>query len=235
MIKINGVSGVSGRIIINGRDILDDESIKSRKYDQIKKEEAGEVETIWIDSSTVDTKVLATDTDTISAHLFGQAKSDQEVVLVVQKENEKYIFIRVEYGGNFFSGNLKLTVSIPRKLFKKISFESVSSDISFEEGVLADTITVKTTSGDIESNAAFSSFSGESVSGDVDIYAKPNGNVEVSVSTVSGDVYADYSKFGRVSLATTTISGDTRNIHKNATGFSVDGRIKTVSGDIMIK
>lgn len=235
MININGkIFSGSNVSIVNGRLVNGGGTCKTQKYDEKKSEEANNVEKITIDSTFVDVNIVAHDLSDIVVHFYGHADVDGEVKFDAMLVNRE-LKITLNYTGNCYNGNLKLDVSVPHKTFKAISAKSSSANITLSEGVLTESLKVKTLSGDLETCATFTNVSVTTMSGDVELCINANKDIIVEISTMSGDVSTELNNIGQINLSTSSMSGDVKNRHKDRTGYIADVDISTMSGDIKIR
>ncbi len=235
MIIINGrVFSGNNVIIVNGRVISGGEIDKFQKFDERKVEDCGNIERIAINSTVVDVNVFVSNSSKLEAHFYGEANLDGDVNFDVRVVNRE-LRITLELTDNCFNGNLKLDVTIPQKIFKVISANSSSADITLNEGVSTDYLKVKTQSGNLETNATANTVSVSTMSGDVELCIDATQDINVEISTMSGHVSAEFNNIGHINLSTSSMSGDVRNRHKGSKGYTADVDISTMSGDIRIR
>lgn len=162
------------------------------------------------------------------------------------------------YGKNLdiFSLSGDIDVNLPRR-YKKFRAESVSGDISLH-GVSAETLCVKTTSGDIDIEGAEEQgdeihYKIKTASGDISVqqargygtFESTSGNLELDFrellhslhcSAVSGDIEIQIPEGTRYALHTSTLSGDIEVPEEEQLcgeqGDEFIIRLSTVSGDI---
>lgn len=91
--------------------------------------------------------------------------------------------IALKSTGNCFDSNLKLDVSVPKKLFKVISAKSSSANIILNEGVYTDFLKLKTQSGNLEANATANNISASAMSGSVSAKFNNIGHINLSASS----------------------------------------------------
>ena len=219
---------------IFGRGTIDGGIINYQKFDKRKAEDCSDIEKIAIDSKFCNVNVSVSNSSNVEAHFYGEADFDGDVNFDVQAVNRE-IRITLEITGNCFIRNLQLDVTIPSKIFKVISANSSSANITLNKGVSTDYLKVKTLSGNLETNATVNNVSVFTKSGDVELCIDANQDISVDISTMSGDVSAEFKNIRNMTLSTSSISGNIRNCHnKESRGYNADVNISTKSGDIRI-
>ena len=235
MISINGrIFSGNNVTIVNGRVISGGGTGKFQKFDERKVEDCSNIEKIAINSTFVDVNVSVSNSSKVEAHFYGEANLDGDVNFDVRVVNRE-LRITLEFTGNCFNGNLKLDVTLPKKIFKVISARSSSADIILNQGVSTDYLKVKTQSGYFESNATVNNVSVSTMSGDVELCIDATQDINAKISTMSGDVSAEFNNIGYINLSTSSMSGNVRNRFKGYNGYIADVDISTMSGDIRIR
>ena len=241
MIKINGkvfsnlFSGNNNVVIVNGRKITACEGERELKtFDEKKIEDGSKIEKITIDSNIVDVDIIASNSSNVETHFYGQAESNGNIEFDVNLVKHE-LKITVTIVGDCYNSNFKLIVGVPNKTFKEIFVKTTAADISFSGNIFAENLKVETLSGDIQTCATFNSISANSMSGDIELCINANSDLIVDISTISGNVSADFENIARINISSSTLTGNVRNYHENQTGYSVDGDISTMSGNIRIR
>lgn len=235
MISINGtVFSGSNVTIVNGLIINGGGTSKFQKFDEKKVEDCSNIDKIAIDSTVGDVNVSISNSSKFEAHFYGQADVDGDIYFDVRVVNRELKII-LQFNGNFFNGNLKLDITVPKKTFKVISANGSSANFTFNKGVSTDQLKVKTQSGDLETYATANKVSVSTKSGDIELCIDAIKDISVEVSTMSGDVSAELNNIGYINLSTSSMSGKVRNRHKGINGYSADVDISTMSGDIRIQ
>ena len=223
-----------GNVVINigGKFISNDGIMKAQKFDERKSADCSKITKITIDATFGSVNVNAVDSSNVEAHLSGEAIIDGELKFDVIVENSE-LKIELSSTGNFFNGNMNLDITIPKKMFKKITLKSVSASFDIE-GATTDALNVKTTSGYLNSNVTANKFDINTISGFVkmNIYAKKD--IEMKVSTINGFVSVELDNISELDLTTKSISGKIANRYKEDDGYFAKVDISTVSGDIEI-
>ena len=254
MVKIRGVSISGSSIQIMGNRIFGGNSNgKKQTIDDKREVDSNDVKKITINSAFANVSINPSDSNNIEVWLRGEAEISGELDFDVKTINNVLnVFLNFKGDNYWYSGYIKLDITVPKKLFKEIFLEGTSSDLSVEKGVLAETLKVKTMSGDIEVTASpdtveISTQSGDveatvssgkvdisTMSGDVTLEINAIKDVRVKVSTMSGDVESYFYNIGQLNLSTKTMSGDVTNHHKDGKGYTANVNISTMSGDIKI-
>ena len=230
---IGGIFSSGNTIIANGRVINEEGRGKTQVFDESKNENGDNVDSIIIDSTFVDVKILSCDSQSIEAKFYGQAYVDGKIEFDVCLVNRE-LKITLNFSGNCFNSNLQLDIFVPHKTFKTISVKSLSADVIIDEKISTKRLKVKTQSGDLETNAMFTNAFITTTSGDVELSINATEDIEVEISTVNGDVLTKLNNIGQVNLSTSSVNGDIENRHKKETGYTADVDISTVNGDIKV-
>ena len=215
-------------------NINEGNSIYSKKFNDIKEENASFIEKITIDSSMADVDVSVSNSEKVEAHFFGEFSVDGDVKFDVKRILNE-IIVTLNFSGASFGGNLKLNVTIPAKEFKQIFIKTNSGDIRVRENIASSDLKIKTQSGDIKINSIFRHAILKTMRGDVDIFINAISNVELAVSTMSGDIEAELQNIGHVNLFSSTMSGTIKNHHNSTVGYTANVDLSTMSGDIKIR
>jgi hypothetical protein len=165
--------------------------------------------------------VIGWDKNTITVK--GELEDDAEGLIFKQKGSRVKIKVELENEShNFWQSNNKgsvLTIHMPKNI--RVSFDGVSSDVSFEN--LQASAEAKTVSGNIRAKNLSDHIELITVSGDID---SKNLSGKISLASVSGDIN-DRQSSGRLNLR--VVSGE---IDAQSTAKEV--AIENVSGDINI-
>lgn len=229
----NNVYSRSNIIMVNGTIINGNTSPgQFKKIDENKTELAENIDKLCITSPFVDVNISVSDSSEIKAHFYGEGTFSGEIHLntnVFMHEMK----ISIESSSNFsLNGSLTLDVSIPNKTFNSISVKTTSGDIVLNNGISTSDLKINTTSGDININEdiSISSLKIHSTSGDLKNYAI---FTDADIKTTSGDILLFNAAKRNIIVDISTTSGDVK------TNFSNIGYINlstnTISGDIRNK
>ena len=188
--------------VINGNSCSNNDY---KNFDETKREAADMVNRIII-NSIIDVKVSACDTNDIIAHLHGSAITSNNTELSVTRhrheirisaqtnkrsnDNMSMIFQNSVIVGNFSfcsNANLMLDIQIPRKVFERISIESEHGKIAIDSAVKSNSITAKSTSGNINVSAVFHDLIVESEQGKITIDSTVKSN-SITAKSTSGNI-----------------------------------------------
>ncbi len=235
MITING-KVLSGRdaVIVNGQIINNGGIGKRQRFDERKTVDCSNIDKITIDTIFGDINMSVSNSSKLEAHLHGEADIEGDVKFEVVSVNRE-LRITLKISGNCFNKDLRLDVSVPQKTFKLISVKSSTANITLNEGISTDNLKVKTSSGDLVTNATVINVSVSTMSGDVDIFIDANQDLNVDVSTMNGDVSLEFNNIGHIDLSTNSMNGNVRNHHKESRGYNAYVDISTMNGDVRIR
>ncbi len=206
---------------------------KIQKFDEKKLIKYNDIEIITINSQMVDINVSATNFSDIYAHLYGEAEFNGNISFDFENVNHELI-IKVNFNGNYYNGNLKLDVAIPKKIFKIISTNSTSANITFSENILTNFLKVKSKSGNVQTNAIFTNATIATMSGDITLSINAKENIFININTISGDVSTTFNNIGYINLSTNSKSGVVTNHHKDIAEYTANVAISTISGNIIV-
>ena len=220
--------------IINGRVINGISNGKTQKFDEKKVEDGNAVDKIIVYSTFVDVNITVSKSANIEVHFYGEAVVDGDISFD-SKLAGRELRVAVRASGNCYNVNLKLDISLPSKTFQVISVESMSGDITVGEKISCGHLELKTSSGDVNTEAVFKYTVVETMSGDVELYTEAQSDIDVKIKTMSGDVLTELNNIGHINLSTRTISGDVNNRHRIREGHIANVNISAMSGDIKIR
>lgn len=259
MVIINGkvyggnVTIANGRVI-NG-DSWDDSSCK--KFDETKRESANGVNRITIDSSNVNVKVSACNTNEITAHLHGSAIMDNDLEFFVTRHNDEVLVsLKTDGVSNSYnnmsiisgnsiisqsavvinnfgsSGGLMLDVQIPAKAFEKFSVESKCGNINVASSVNANSINVESKNGNVNVSAGFQNLTIECKNGNVKVDSTAHCNVKLNVVNKNGNVDVTIANIGTSNVSVDSKNGSCKNNPKLRGIFNVSGYITSKNGNV---
>ena len=237
MIVINGKVFTGNNIsIINGRVVGDTgRSGKTQQYDETRREDSTNIDRISINTETIDVSLTPSDASEIVARMHGAAEHDGSVNFDFRTVNRE-LMITLDFSGSFFDGKLNLDISVPRKTFKVISMTTKTGDLTLAEGVSAESLKVKTQTGDVESEASLNDISIDTQTGDVDLCINATTDIHFDVNTQTGDVSTTFKNISLLYITTKSTLGDVKNCHAPTPyGHSATGRIRSQTGDIRVR
>lgn len=219
---------------INGGAL--ESNMKKRHINIKKKEEASEIKKIKI-ISVFDINILSEYKENVSdikAHLWGSIETDGEVIFNVFKENDE-IKIITDLTENSHNRFLQLDITIPKKIYDTIEFESNLASVHFGREIRANSIKAKTISGDISSNTTFTNASIITNSGDIDISNKAEKDIFMEIYNKNGNITLEFINIGNIDFEISKTSGKIKNNRKNEIGYNANVKIRTLSSNIYIE
>lgn len=205
-----------------------------KKFDELKFEHAIYVDKISIDSSSVDVNIFCSDSSDIEAHFYGKANLDGTIEFDVQLV-ERELKITLNILGECYNNKLYLDVRVPKKRFKEISVKTESADVQLNQFVLTEHLSLTSKSGDLDTEAIFTSANITTTTGNIDFYIDAENDITANLSTTEGDVTLDLNNLGTVNLSITSEGGDVSNHGTyEEDGYTAQISIFTISGDVDI-
>ncbi len=175
-----------------------------------------------IDINTIhDVRFITTDEKEIEVKIFGSKNDKVDINLNNNILKINYNHHKVCFGFCFFNNYIE--VHIPKNYNKDIDINTISGNIELDT-FMASKLNLQTTSGEIKLGV-FNKVNAVSVSGDIDIESV---NI-AEIKTTSGDININ-SINDSFELITTSGNIDINNIV-----LKKNSKIKTVSGDVVIK
>ena len=233
--------------VINGNSCSNNDY---KNFDETKREAADMVNRIII-NSIIDVKVSACDTNDIIAHLHGSAITSNNTELSVTRhrheirisaqtnkrsnDNMSMIFQNSVIVGNFSfcsNANLMLDIQIPRKVFERISIESEHGKIAIDSAVKSNSITAKSTSGNINVSADFQDLIAKTVHGNVYIASEAYCDVKLNVDITTGNADVTIGNIRTSTVLVSSKTGKCKNNPKLSGIHTVSGFIKSQNGNI---
>ncbi|NTV90461.1 MAG: DUF4097 domain-containing protein [Clostridiales bacterium] len=203
----------------------------SGTVDQEKSEAVAGVKNIKVSTTSEDISLIASDSNEVKAHLYGDyasANKDLKLELVMEKKGDSLEIKVRQLPENLlsleFNDNVKLDVYVPKAYTGSLDLNGVSSEVAVASGFSPGELSISTVSGDFKlediksGKVSVKTTSGSgTISGEVSSF---------SFSSVSGDLDAGNFKSETTSLSTTSgsmsLSGDPGNVEKAS----------SVSGDL---
>ena len=236
--KCSGVEEKSfkGRTFIKGQ--AQTKNIITQRYNEKNVYNQTEVTNIIVESSFVDVYVYASDkADKVTVNLYGCVKIDGKINYNLSLQSS-ILRIFLDYSGfcNYNDDEFKFEITVPKKLFNKISVRTSSNNI-FMNDVIASRITGRSVLGNILISSSSDYLSLSSETGKITCSLTPISNeIVADVSTISGNISVKFNKVTQLHItADANIRDKIKNIfipadHANEAFFDVT----TESGEINI-
>ena len=170
-------------------------------------------------------------TNTINAHFFGHATTDGTTKFDVSTFGNE-VKITAKLTGN--SMNLRLDIDIPTRMFEKIDVKSENGNINIFEGIRVKRLNLKSTNGNVESNAVFEDINANSMNGNTEVYLNANSDVKLDVSSMNGNSIVKLRNISRCNLSTSSMNGSVRNHFHPTTGYIAGGRVSSMNGNVRV-
>ena len=240
MIIINGKPYSQGNTkIVNGQVVSRSQDTIILKFNEKRTEEAREIEKIEIDGMATNINISASNSSKIEIYFYGQVETDKlqakEKAHLITKRVRGTLKIKVEIPENLICSELSLSVKVPRKVFKAICAKASSGNITFGDKVLMKHLKLRTTAGNIQTNAIFTNANISSMSGNASICVDAKENVSLKVETMSGDVSIKFENVSYLDLEVNTKSGTVKNTHSEKRGHVAYVDVTTMSGNVTVK
>ena len=226
-------------------------ALSVEQIDESKTFEAQEINKIYVDLISTDIKVIPTDEEEITVHLYGEVSTnkDMELPSLVAYQSGDELRIEIKSPKTIFIGiniwRTKLDIYIPEDSIKVFKADTTSSDMDvsnlkvdeFEfnsvsgdfkgESLSTNDIKLKSTSGDINLNDYTGDVNVDLISGDA-VLENGSQNENIEIGTVSGDVYIEQEDASNINVRVT--SGDIEiNLSEDAQFYFI---ARTTSGHI---
>ena len=209
----NNVIIVNGKVISSGN--FSDAS--SKKIDEQKSVNAIGISRIDVDCDFGDIQMNVSDTDSVSAHLYGEVITEGSLKFDVSSSAD-LIKIKVEFTGSQISGTLKLQIDIPTKMFEEIHANSGDGRITISKGVKSERFNLKTMNGSEE------------------IYVDANSDVYLDVSTMNGRIKIKLHNISNCQLSASSMNGTVKRSYRRVIdGFTAYGKVSTMNGKVSIE
>lgn len=182
-------------------------------------------------SVSADMDIVYANTDTITVELKGSYRSGRGQIELRKETSGGKVHIYVYYpkmSGLISWNETDLTITMPMDMDDSdLRFDSVSGEIDIPSGIQAKSITVNTTSGDVQADdVQCEEFEYGNVSGDLDLTGYIS--ERISVDTVSGDT--DIMLYGTVEkIIVNGVSGNVKITLEKDSDFKFE--FDTVSGN----
>lgn len=199
------------------------------QIDESRTFEAREINKIYVDLASTDIKVIPTGEEEITVHLYGEVSTNKnmELPFLVAYRSGDELRIEIKSPKTIFIGikiwRAKLDIYIPEGYIEVFKADTTSSDVDvsnlkvdeFEfnsssgdfrgELLLANSIKLKSTSGDISLNDYTGNVNIDLISGDT-VLENGSKNENIEIGSVSGDVYIEQEDASNIKIRVT--SGD---------------------------
>lgn len=236
-ININGVnfSGCGSFSITNGVFISSWGMFgNSQKFDEKKELRADNVDRVTIKSDSTDILVTASDTDTVTAHFYGEAITDKKPTLNISK-NVQEIVVELTIGGSLMSNGLTLSVNIPKQTFKALNATSYNGSITIKDGISAKKVKLNTYNGAVKCEGSFAEIYASTYNGNTTLYINAKNDVEIDANSHNGNVTVELQNISTSNISTFTKNGSTRNRFRITNGgHTAYGRVVSHNGNVTV-
>ena len=227
----NNVIIVNGKVISSGNF----SDANSKKIEEQKSVNAIGISRIDVDCDFGDIQMNVSDTDSVSAHLYGEVITEGSLKFDVSSSAD-LIKIKAKFTGSQICGTLKLQIDIPTKMFEEIHANSESGRITISKGVKSERFNLKTMNGMIESYATFKELKALTMNGREKINVDANSDVYLDVSTMNGRIEIKLHNISNCQLSASSMNGTVkRSCQRAIDGFTAYGKVSTMNGRVSIE
>lgn len=225
----NNVTIIGGLIIGGGNFSNGD----PKEIDEKKSTSANGISRITVNSDCVNVQVNVADTNTIDAHLLGQVTTDGTTEFDISTFGSE-VKITVNLTGISMNSNLHLYINIPAIMFDTINVKSQNGNIIIFEGVTVRKLKLKSTNGNVKSNAVFEVIKASSMNGNTKVYVNANSDVELDVSSMNGNAIVELHNISCCNLSTSSMNGSVHNCFQATTGYTAGGEVSSMNGTVKL-
>ena len=220
---------------ISGNSVTSSERVygKKREIDERKVvEDCQNINKIFIESTMVNVQIVANpDSSSIEAYLRGETNLEGDFNFDIEVVDNE-LRIKLPFKRLSFNEDLKLEVTIPKKIFEAVSVKNLSAFTNIDESVLTEYLELKTKFGDVKCNTTSDNVYINTTSGDVEFTLNPTkNNSRIDINTTSGNVNVKINNIGHLNLLT---SGKVVNDYIEYGDYSANIDISTNLGNIKI-
>ena len=225
----NNVTIVNGRVVSGGSFF----GGEPKKIDEQKSTSANSVSRIVVNCDCANVQMKVANTNSVNAHFFGQVTTDGTTKFDVSTSGSE-IKITVKLTGNSINSDLHLHIDIPARMFETIDVKSENGNIIISEGVRSRKLKLKSTNGNVESYAVFEDIKAKSMNGNTEVCVYANSDVDLDVSSMNGNAIVELHNIARCNLSTSSMNGSVRNRFHATTGYTADGEVSSMNGNVRV-
>lgn len=225
----NNVTIVNGRVVSGGSFFVGE----PEKIDEQKSTSANSISRIVVNCDCANVQMKVANTNSVNAHFFGQVTTDGTTKFDVSTSGSE-IRITVKLTGNSINSDLHLHIDIPARMFETIDVKSENGNIIISEGVSSRKLKLKSTNGNVESYAIFEDIKAKSMNGNTEVYVYANSDVELDVSSMNGNAIVELHNIAYCNLSTSSMNGSVRNRFHATTGYTADGEVSSMNGNVRV-
>lgn len=230
----NSNIGTEKGTFVSGQDDSKSENIQRKEFSELQKCDGDIVDSVVIDTTSVDVNVHQWTSSNITVKFEGEAN-----VISGDIEFECYIIKRKLYvttstKGNITDQDLKLDVWLPPRLFSSLTVKGTSSNVCINKGVYARFVEVQTSSGNIRVGAAFVKSNLKTNEGDVELSFNAQSRIDVKISTISGNISISPSNVRKFNLSAKTKHGKVKNNYHGTYGYVAMVNASSKDGNIIV-
>ena len=209
-------------------------SVDTEQIDKTKNFSVEEVKKINIDIVSTDINIIASDSEDIKVHFYGEVSTNirKDIPELAAYVSGEQLYIEIIHPKNIFFGvsicRTNMDIYIPENSIEEIKINTVSADTNIED-LEIDNFVYSGVSGDFKAKSLFArDLKLESTSGSFDI-RDYTGNIDIYIT--SGDVVLN-GGIDNDSIVVTTVSGDI-NIEQLEEFSNMN--VEAISGDVKVK
>ena len=209
-------------------------SVDTEQIDKTKNFSVEEVKKINIDIVSTDINIIASDSEDIKVHFYGEVSTNirKDIPELAAYVSGEQLYIEIIHPKNIFFGvsicRTNMDIYIPENSIEEIKINTVSADTNIEDLEIDDFV-YSGVSGDFKAKSLFArDLKLESTSGSFDI-RDYTGNIDIYIT--SGDVVLN-GGIDNDSIVVTTVSGDI-NIEQLEEFSNMN--VEAISGDVKVK
>lgn len=228
----NSIIGTTGKT--SGQDNSKSMKIKTKRFNEIQKCDEDLVDSIAIETTSVDVSIHQWTSSNITIKLYGEANVTSGNIDFDCYIKARKLYIKINTNGIIVNQDLEFDIWMPARLFNSLTVKGNSASICIDKGIYAKSVDVQTVSGNIKVSATFVKVNLRSKDGDIELLFNAQSKTEAKISTVSGDISIFPSNIRKINLGAKSRNGEVVNNYHGTYGYVAMINASSRNGDIII-
>lgn len=230
----NNIGETEGGAFVLEQDDSKNQNIQKKEFSELQKCDGDIVDSIVIDTTSVDVNVHQWTSSNITVKLEGEANvKSGDIEFECYIINRK-LYITINTKGTIVDEDLKFDVWLPAKLFNSLTVKGISSNVCIDKGVYARSIEVQTSSGNMKIGATFLKANLRSNDGNVELLFNAQSRIDIKISTISGDISIFPLNVRRLKLSAKAKHGKVQNNYHGNYGHVAVINASSKNGNIIV-
>ncbi len=215
-------------------DRIIDENTHKKEYSELQKCDGDRIDSIVIDTTSIDVYVHQWNSSNVTVHLEGAAIVEKGEVELSTYVLERKLICTIQTQCVLESSSLRLDIWLPNVVYKSISIRGTTSNIYVESGIFTKFVDIYTSSGSVKVDATFVKAKINTNTADVDVRFSACSKVNAKISTIDGNIAIQLLNVRKVKLNAISKYGKVEDKYVGAFGYVASIDASSIRGNITV-